>query len=83
MEWDLIDKLKNGGVMTKILLDGEKLKCAGMKESKCDSKVTHIDEKGYIYCSDCGQRRKSSVRCRKLSEKEIEQLNERGFIERY
>ena len=36
--------------------------------------VTHIDEKGYAYCTPCGIQRKASHRCRKLTGAEIKRL---------
>jgi hypothetical protein len=42
---------------------------------KCAEKITHIDVKGFIYCSICGPIRKATgVRCRKLTPKELKQL---------
>ena len=47
---------------------------------KCDGwcghagTVTHIDEKGYAYCTPCGTQRKASHRCRKLTGAEIKRL---------
>ena len=47
------------------------LTCASMGD--CDgSAVTHIDEKGYVYCALCGNsRRQSGVRCRRMTAGEI------------
>lgn len=42
--------------------------------SSCAEPVTHIDEKGYVYCRDCGNDRKQSHRCRKLTAGELKQL---------
>ncbi len=46
------------------------LKCDMRKE--CSSEVTHIDEKGYVYCSSHGAMRQ--CRCRKLTPSEIMKL---------
>jgi hypothetical protein len=54
----------------------KKLNCAQMTSvEKCAEKITHIDVKGFIYCSICGPIRKATgVRCRKLTPKELKQL---------
>lgn len=41
---------------------------------ECAEKVTHVDEKGFIYCAPHGVNRKIFCRCRKLSAKEIRTL---------
>ena len=56
-----------------------RLKCDGWcgdssAPQDCPSKVTHIDEKGYAYCTPCGIQRKASHRCRKLTGAEIKRL---------
>jgi hypothetical protein len=43
---------------------------------ECTEQVTMLDEKGYVYCKDHGSIRKYTMRCRKLSEQELEQLRE-------
>jgi hypothetical protein len=55
------------------------LKCDGpigkSDRNDCGAPVTHIDEKGYVYCKNCGKDRKESGRrCRKLTSKELQQL---------
>lgn len=41
----------------------------------CESPVTHIDNKGYVYCADHGpQRRASGTPCRKLTRAELNTL---------
>jgi hypothetical protein len=40
------------------------LKCEMSHECQCP--VTHIDDKGYIYCKQHGNERKSYRRCRQL-----------------
>jgi hypothetical protein len=40
----------------------------------CLGEVTHIDEKGYIYCAPHGAQRKSYKRCRKLTKTEMRKL---------
>jgi hypothetical protein len=49
-----------------------KLKCD--MEKDCAEDVTHIDEKGYVYCHEHGVQRKSWRRCRQLTPKELRQL---------
>lgn len=50
-----------------------KLKCDMQKG--CDKDVTHIDNKGYVYCTGHGHQRKSGgVPCRQLSSAEIQKL---------
>lgn len=51
-----------------------------MKDLKCDMKldcgasVTHIDEKGWVYCAQHGAIRKYTMRCRQLKPKELATL---------
>lgn len=40
----------------------------------CDAPVTHIDEKGYAYCTAHGEQRRFSHRCRKLRPHELRRL---------
>lgn len=40
----------------------------------CNRMVTHIDEKGYVYCTDHGIERRSWKRCRKLRPHELRRL---------
>lgn len=50
------------------------LKCEMRKE--CVQGVTHIDNKGFIYCRFHGQARKESgYRCRMLTGGELKKLN--------
>lgn len=58
--------------------------------STCDMKtgclwpVTHIDEKGYVYCSEHGvQRRDSGIHCRQLKPWELNRILRGEPIERY
>ena len=50
------------------------LKCD--MEKDCSESVTHIDDKGYVYCRSHGIMRKSWRRCRMLKPKEKAQLLE-------
>ena len=40
----------------------------------CADPVTHVDEKGYVYCASHGQQRKYHCRCRKLRSAEKKTL---------
>lgn len=40
----------------------------------CTAAVTHIDNKGYVYCTEHGVKRKAVRPCRKLKPAELEQL---------
>jgi hypothetical protein len=57
------------------------LKC--MMKTECAAPVARIDEKGFLYCDECGQRRKLYMRCRKLKPIEIKQLESGKPLERY
>ncbi len=54
------------------------LKCDGAHE--CMATVTHVDEKGYVYCRAHGIRRKSYRRCRQLTAHETKILISGGVI---
>jgi hypothetical protein len=51
---------------------GGRLKCGMRRE--CQADVTHIDDKGYVYCREHGIERYSHRRCRQLTAKELRQL---------
>lgn len=58
------------------------LKCCGLKCK--DGLVTHIDNKGFIYCKVCGENRKLNGRkCRKLKSSELKTLLEGKPIAKY
>jgi hypothetical protein len=57
------------------------LKCDMLRT--CEAPVTHIDDKGFIYCASHGQDRKAHCRCRKLKPAEIKKLKLGGTVERY
>jgi hypothetical protein len=58
------------------------LKCQMTKE--CTEDVTHVDEKGFIYCACHGyNRRVSGRKCRKLTKKELKTLIAGIPLERY
>lgn len=43
-------------------------------ERGCKGEITHIDDKGYIYCRPHGIQRKGYRPCRLLTSKELRQL---------
>lgn len=47
---------------------------------ECTATVTHIDEKGWVYCREHGNARKYSHRCRMLTPSEIKTLTAGGSI---
>lgn len=51
----------------------------------CDrtGEVTHIDNKGYAYCTPCGMRRRWTHPCRKLRPHELNKLKRGERLERY
>lgn len=59
----------------------EKLKCSGLKE--CTAVITHIDNKGFIYCNHHGQLRASYTPCRKLTNAELQTLLKGQPIKKY
>jgi hypothetical protein len=62
--------------------EGRVLKCDMSKT--CEEPVTHLDEKGFVYCTKHGiQRRGSGHRCRKLSPSELGQLKRGEALARY
>lgn len=53
-------------------------------EKGCKKPVTHIDNKGYIYCTDHAARRKAGgVPTRKLRPAEIKKLEQGGTADHY
>lgn len=61
----------------------KKLEC-NMKDD-CTSPITHIDEKGFIYCKEHGLERKQShrKRCRQLKPKELKDLQSGKQLKEY
>jgi hypothetical protein len=57
--------------------------CAGSNWGPCSGGITHLDEKGYVYCTDHGiQRRDRDMRCRKLLPSELRK-RKRGELINY
>jgi len=53
----------------------DKLQCD--MEKTCEGAVTHIDNKGFVYCTKCSAKRKSGgTPCRKLTRAETKRLAE-------
>lgn len=57
------------------------LKCDMTKE--CGEPITHLDERGFIYCARHGKQRQMSMRCRKLNEKELAFIKEEKPLASY
>jgi hypothetical protein len=54
---------------------GKVLTCDGTCWGACSGPVTHIDEKGYAYCTTHGEhRRGSGIRCRRMLAWEVRRL---------
>ena len=49
----------------------------------CENPITHIGEKGYIYCADHVGRRGGVERCRRLTAAEKRELLDVGWIKAY
>ena len=75
--WDLHDKKTSA----------EKLQCDA--RSNCPDVVTHIDEKGFIYCAKHGVDRRGypggfhNRRCRKLRPHEVKRLQRGVVVNKY
>lgn len=62
----------------------ETLKCDGTNWGPCSGDVTHIDQKGYVYCTRHGLVRRNSRRpCRKLRLHELRKLQKGGILKHY
>lgn len=57
------------------------LKCDMTKE--CGATVTYIDEKGFVYCHDHGNDRKSHCRCRQLTKAEHKRMVQGNALRDY
>jgi hypothetical protein len=49
----------------------------------CENPITHIGEKGYVYCAGHVGRRSGVERCRKITRAEMATLLSGGTIARY
>lgn len=78
---DLKATCKDGIMFDLSKIEKRQLKCDML--DGCASKITHIDNKGFIYCADHAFNRKFSVPTRKLLKKEIVQLENGKQIEKF
>jgi hypothetical protein len=51
--------------------------------TSCERPVTHLDEKGYIYCEVHGHDRQSWLRCRRLTAGELLRLEAGLTVRRF
>lgn len=49
----------------------------------CAAEVTHIDDKGFAYCTAHGEQRRQYRRCRKLRPHELARLKRGEALTRY
>lgn len=49
-------------------------------ERECTATVTHIDRKGYVYCTAHGHQRQIAQACRKLTAAELKRLENNETI---
>lgn len=49
----------------------------------CSAPVSHIDDKGYVYCAPHGLDRRGARPCRKLRPYELRRLSRGGRLKRY
>src|SRR3954470_11409614 len=52
-------------------------------DRSCDRPVTHVDAKGYAYCTSHGHARQTSTRCRQLTPAELTRLQAGNTLPRY
>ena len=60
--------------------------CVGVVQGQkyCQEPITHIDEKGFIYCAQHGKwRKESGRRCRKMTSKELKFIHAGKPLEKY
>ena len=56
--------------------------CCGMVKD-CAADVTHIDDKGYVYCTVHGEQRRGYRPCRKLRPHELNRLRRGATLPHY
>ncbi len=66
--------VSTAGVSDRYLPVGETRILSCTMESDCAASVTHIDNKGFVYCRDHGVQRKHHTPCRKLTRAEYKRL---------
>lgn len=49
----------------------------------CNAAITHLDEKGFVYCAEHGKQRKEYKRCRLLKPRELSVLREGKALTSY
>lgn len=69
---EIADQLIKAGAIIEELTHPRKLTCAG--DVACTSRITHIDNKGWTYCTQHGVNRQVHVPCRKMTKTEVETL---------
>ena len=52
-------------------------------DNDCTAEISHLDEKGYIYCTDHGVARREWKRCRKLRPWELRKIQRGETLNRY
>lgn len=62
--------------------DGTSVRCDGWCGDHHDG-ITHIDDKGYIYCAKCGPTRRTWRPCRKLRPHELNRIRRGQQVTRY
>lgn len=51
--------------------------------AECDQPITHLDDKGYVYCTTHGLQRRDYRPCRKLRPAEINKLQRGEQLDHY
>jgi hypothetical protein len=69
-------------VLVETWKDGQKVLTCGMTED-CLSDVTHIDNRGFLYCTFHGLKRRNDTPCRKLWSHELNKLRKGEIIKGY
>lgn len=63
------------------------LKCASMLGKECNDLVTHIDNRGYVYCKACGTIRRLyslyGMKVRQLKPSELKSLENGELLTEY
>lgn len=52
-------------------------------EADCTAPITHLDDKGWVYCTPHGEQRQMSHRCRKLRPHELARINRGDTVRSY
>lgn len=70
VEWEIIPEGKSGAMQCD-------------QNDDCSADVTHIDDKGYVYCTEHGLDRRAVRPCRKLRDWEVKRLEAGLTLVRY